>query len=58
MIYDQAVLAIGGTVNDFGTPGVREHCYTLDTAAGSERLHRALLARAARVKAGVQGELE
>ena len=55
--YDAAVLAIGSTVNDFDTPGVREHCYTLDTAAGSERLHRALLARAARVKAGVQDEL-
>ena len=57
LTYDQAVLAIGSTVNDFDTPGVREHCYTLDTAAGSERLHRALLARAARVKAGVQREL-
>ena len=54
---DQAVLAIGSTVNDFDTPGVREHCYTLDTAAGSERLHRALLAQAARVKAGVQREM-
>ena len=57
LTYDAAVLAIGSTINDFGTPGVREHCYTLDTAAGSERLHRALLARAARVKVGVQGEL-
>jgi NADH dehydrogenase len=57
LAYDQAVLAIGSTVNDFDTPGVHEHCYTLDTAAGSERLHRALLAQGARVKAGVQGEL-
>ena len=57
LTYDTAVLAIGSTVNDFGTPGVGEHCYTLDTAAGSERLHRALLARAARVKAGVRDEL-
>ena len=55
--YDAAVLAIGSTVNDFGTPGVAEYCYTLDTAAGSERLHRAMLARAARVKAGVQEKL-
>ena len=57
LTYDRAVLAIGSTVNDFDTPGVRKHCYTLDTAEGSERLHRALLAWAARVKAGVQAEL-
>ena len=57
LTYDTAVLAIGSTVNDFGVPGVREHCYTLDSPAGAERLHRALLARAARVKAGLQPEL-
>ena len=54
LAYDVAVLALGSTVNDFGVPGVREHCYTLDTPSGAERLHRALLARAARVEAGVQ----
>lgn len=47
--YDIAVLAVGSTVNDFGTPGVREHCYTLDTVGGAEQLHRAVLALAARV---------
>ena len=52
LAYDVAVLAIGSIVNDFGIPGVREHCYTLDTPAAAERLHRALLARAARVKPG------
>ena len=57
LTYDTAVLAIGSTINDFGVPGVREHCYTLDSPAGAERLHRALLARAARVKAGVQSKL-
>ncbi len=55
--YDTAVLAIGSTVDDFGVPGVRDHCYTLDSPTGAERLHRALLARAARVKAGVQAQL-
>ena len=54
LAYDIAVLAIGSTVDDFGTPGVGEHCYTLDTPADAETLHRALLARAARVKADVQ----
>ncbi len=57
LTYDVAVLAIGGTINDFDTLGVAEHCYTLDTAAASERIHRALLSHAARVKAGLQHEL-
>ena len=52
--YDIAVLAIGSTANDFGTPGVREHAYSLDTPEDAQRVHRALLAQAARVKAGVQ----
>ncbi len=52
--YDTAVLALGSTVNDFGTPGVGEHAYRLDSADESQRLHRALLAQAARVRAGVQ----
>lgn len=54
LAYDIAVLALGSTVNDFGTPGVAEHCYTLDTPRDAERLHGALLAQAARVAAGVQ----
>ena len=52
--YDIAVLAIGSTANDFGTPGVREHAYSLDTSEDAQRVHRGLLAQAARVKAGVQ----
>lgn len=55
--YDTAVLALGSTVNDFGVPGVQEHCYTLDSPLDAERLHRAILARAARVKAGLQETL-
>ena len=55
--YDTAVLAIGSTVDDFGIPGVREHCHTLDTPAAAEQLHRAVLASATRVKAEVQPEL-
>ena len=49
--YDVAVLAMGSTSNDFGTPGVREHCYTLDSPQGAEQIHDALRALAARVKA-------
>ena len=55
--FDTAALAIGSTVDDFGIPGVFEHCHTLDTADGAERLHRAILARAARVAAGEQERL-
>ncbi|WP_174278439.1 NAD(P)/FAD-dependent oxidoreductase [Sphingomonas bacterium] len=55
--FDIAVLAIGSTVDDFGTPGVHEHCHVLDTPEGAERLHRAILAQAARVAAGEQERL-
>jgi NADH:ubiquinone reductase (H+-translocating) len=51
--YDVAVLALGSRVDDFGIPGVFEHCHTLDSPSAAERLHRALLVRAAQVKAGV-----
>lgn len=52
--WDLAVLAVGSTVDDFGTPGVREHAYTLDTAEASGRVHAAVLAQAERVAAGLQ----
>ncbi|WP_149538668.1 NAD(P)/FAD-dependent oxidoreductase [Siccirubricoccus phaeus] len=29
--YDTLVLALGSEANDFGTPGVREHCRTIDS---------------------------
>ena len=57
LAYDVAVLALGSTVNDFGTPGVAEHAYALDAPDDADRLHRALLAQAARVEAGVQPAL-
>lgn len=52
--FDTLVLAIGSTINDFNTPGVGEHAFTLDTPDGAERLHRAILDQAARVAAGLQ----
>ena len=55
--FDMAVVAIGSTVDDFGTPGVFEHCHALDPPDGAERLHRAILAQAARVAAGEQERL-
>jgi NADH:ubiquinone reductase (H+-translocating) len=41
--YDLLVLAIGSVSNDFGTPGVKEHSYFLDSLPQAERFHRALL---------------
>ena len=41
--YDYLVLAIGSVSNDFGTPGVSEHAYLLDSLQQAERFHKALL---------------
>ncbi|MFC3093193.1 NAD(P)/FAD-dependent oxidoreductase [Alteromonas sediminis] len=41
--YDILVLAFGSVSNDFGTPGVQEHCYLLDSLVQAERFHKALL---------------
>ena len=47
--YDQLILAIGSVSNDFGTPGVAEHCYFLDSLVQAERFHRALLNQLIRI---------
>jgi len=41
--YDQLVIAIGSVSNDFGTPGVKHHCYFLDSHNQADRFHHALL---------------
>lgn len=41
--YDQLVIAIGSVSNDFATPGVKQHCYFLDSHNQAERFHHALL---------------
>lgn len=43
--YDTLVLAVGSVCNDFGTPGVREHCIFLDSRQDAERLRREMLER-------------
>lgn len=47
--YDYLVLAVGSVSNDFGTPGVREHCLSLDTRADADRFRRRLLNQCLRV---------
>ena len=47
--YDYLVLAIGSEANDFGTPGVREHCMLLDSHADADRFRNHLLIHCTRV---------
>ncbi|MCG3200839.1 MAG: NADH dehydrogenase [Gammaproteobacteria bacterium] len=41
--YDTLVVCIGSIANDFGVPGVREHCAFLDTRDQADQFHRDLL---------------
>ena len=41
--YDTLVLAIGSISNDFGTPGVQEHCYQLDSRLQAQSFQQRLL---------------
>ena len=41
--YDTLVIAVGSVSNDFGTPGVSEHCIYLDTREQADRVQRRLL---------------
>jgi NADH dehydrogenase len=41
--YDTLIIAVGSTTNDFGIPGVQEHCLFLDTREQADRFHRQLL---------------
>ncbi len=43
--YDTLIFAVGSITNDFGIPGVREHCLFLDTREQADRFHRKLLNR-------------
>lgn len=47
--YDWLVLAIGAVSNDFGTPGVRQHCLFLDTRREADRFRQKLLDHCLRV---------
>lgn len=41
--YDYLVLCVGSHGNDFGTPGVREHCLFLDSRQQADRFHERFL---------------
>jgi NADH dehydrogenase len=61
--YDTLVLALGSRVNDFGVPGVLEHCHMLDSPAQASRLQQLFLeasiqaaaGRLARLRVGIVG---
>jgi len=40
--YDTLVMAVGSTTNDFGIPGVQEHCMFLDTRKEADHFHQYL----------------
>ncbi|MDL2400305.1 NAD(P)/FAD-dependent oxidoreductase [Rhizobium mayense] len=43
--YDTLILAVGSQANDFGTPGVREHCLTIDSRSQAMNFNRQVMAR-------------
>ena len=43
--YDTLVIAVGSVINDFGVPGVAEHCLFLDSPAEAERIHQRVFGR-------------
>ena len=49
--YSKVVLSVGSLCNDFGTPGVEEHCLLLDTRAQAERFHQNFINELHRIKA-------
>jgi len=52
--YDYLVVAIGSVTNDFGTPGVAQHCLFLDDRAGADRFRTKLLNHCLRVSRAMQ----
>lgn len=41
--YDTLIIAVGSVSNDFGVPGVKEHCIALDTHADAVVFHKRLI---------------
>lgn len=41
--YDTLIIAVGSVSNDFGVPGVKEHCIALDTQEEATLFHKRLI---------------
>ncbi|WP_419896671.1 NAD(P)/FAD-dependent oxidoreductase [Roseomonas sp. USHLN139] len=50
--YDTLIIAVGSRANDFGIPGVREHCHFIDSRAQAEAFNTALRSDVIRCLAG------
>jgi NADH:ubiquinone reductase (H+-translocating) len=55
--YDTLILAFGSQVNDFGVPGVAEHCHMLDSGAQALAFQRRVLEQSVRVADGMLEKL-
>lgn len=55
LAYDLLILAIGSRANDFGTPGVAEHCLTIDDLTEAEDFHATLRRHLLRALGGREG---
>lgn len=52
LAYNTLVLAVGSVSNDFGTPGVSQHSYFLDSHRQASKFHQALLNQFLRLNQG------
>lgn len=52
--YDTLVIAVGSMTNDFGIPGVKEHCHFLDHRNEADHFHQYFLKKAYEVHANDQ----
>lgn len=52
--YDTLVMALGSTSNDFGTPGVKDHCIYLDNPQQAHRFRNEMLNLFLKYSAGQQ----
>jgi NADH:ubiquinone reductase (H+-translocating) len=55
--YDTLVVAIGSESNDFNTPGVREHAFTIDSAWQAHLFHRRLVNTCFRANFAADGRI-
>ncbi len=49
--FTRLVLAVGSLCNDFGTPGVQEHCLLLDSRPQAEKFHQQFINQLHRIHA-------
>ena len=55
--YDTLAIAIGSQCNDFGTPGVKENAFTLDSAWEANLFHRRLINACFRANYAADGRI-